>query len=474
MGVLDADLITRLVRATNDSKPEKNEGVLYGTVVDDGIRKYVHLDGSDGSVNTPVVTTTDIKAGDTVLVQLKNHTATVTGNITDPAIGVKRAEGIESSITQTASEIRLEVKNEISKVSSRITQTASEIRAEVTDEVNGLNSLISQTASEIRSEVSNSVSGLNTLISQTASEIRSEVSNSVSGLNSKITQTEKDITSIVSNQEGFSQFKQTVEGFLFEDNDGSVKIDGGNIVLTGSITWTDFSDELKVDVEQVSADAASAETSADNALKYANNASGYATYAKDYASSASTSASNASTYASNASTYANNAKNSATNASALESNAKTYANNAASYASQALKNANSASESATAIRQIHSDITGNLPAYLQYTTINEVSLSSPVILGGRFYAIGQDSWLEMESDGLRMYTEDSVKPKVALTNDDTYLELALGAGDKNGNSRLFIGKGTNYAAIVYKTSEGEECGFFFYDDGTIGRFGDWA
>lgn len=458
MGVLDTDLITRLVRATNDSKPEKNEGVLYGTVVDDGIRKYVHLDGSDGSVNTPVVTTTDINAGDTVLVQLKNHTATVTGNITDPAIGVKRAEGIESRITQTASEIRLEVKNEISKVQSSITETADSIRLEVSDDITNVRSSITEMASTIRLEVSDAVSGLDSRIIQNAGKIESLVSGQ-NGLETRIEQTESGITSIVKDQEGFSQFKQTVEGFSFMGAGGTTKISGGDIVLTGSITWSDFTDDVKVDVEQVTQDAA--------------NAANSAAAAAGSASSASKSASNASTSASNAATSANNASKSASNASTLENNARVYANNAASYASQALSNANSASESAAAIRQIHSDITGNLPDYLQSTTINDVSLVSPVIVGGIFYAVGEDSWLEMESDGLRMYTDYSDKPKIALTNSDNYIELALGAGDKWGNSRLFIGKDSDSASIIYITSDGEQCGFTFYDDCTITRWGAW-
>ena len=288
MGVLDSDLVSRLVKATNDSKPEKNEGVLYGTVVDDGTRKYVHLDGSDGSINTPVLTTTDISDGDVVMVQLKNHTATVTGNMTDPAIGTKRAGSIESSITQTADKIRLEVKDEVSKLSSSITQTAGEIRLEVADGIAGLQSSITQTAGEIRLEISDEVSKLNSSITQTAGEIRSEVNNKVSGLQSSITQNANGITTLVSNQNAFSKFQQTVNGFSFMGAGGTTKISGGHLNLTGSITWSDFASDAQTKVNTAQSTANTANSNAATAQSTANTAYNNANTANNNANAALT------------------------------------------------------------------------------------------------------------------------------------------------------------------------------------------
>lgn len=110
----------------------------------------------------------------------------------------QRIEGVGSSITQTASQIRAEVHAAQSSIYSSITQTASQIRAEVVDTTNSLSSAITQTASQIRSEVNAAKSTIYSSITQTASQIRSEVANSISGVQSSITQTASQIRSDVS------------------------------------------------------------------------------------------------------------------------------------------------------------------------------------------------------------------------------------------------------------------------------------
>lgn len=80
---LSNDLITQFVKVTNDKKEKKKESIVYGTAkIVDGV-KYVQLDGSERL--TPVSSTTNIADGERVTVMIKNHTATVTGNITSPS-----------------------------------------------------------------------------------------------------------------------------------------------------------------------------------------------------------------------------------------------------------------------------------------------------------------------------------------------------------------------------------------------------
>jgi hypothetical protein len=80
---LSNDLITQFVKVTNDKKEKKKETIVYGTAkIVDGV-KYVQLDGSERL--TPVSSTTNMADGERVTVMIKNHTATVTGNITSPA-----------------------------------------------------------------------------------------------------------------------------------------------------------------------------------------------------------------------------------------------------------------------------------------------------------------------------------------------------------------------------------------------------
>lgn len=66
---------------TNNKKPP--ETTAYGTIVKDGNSVYVSLDGSE--TLTPITTTADVISGERVIVTIKNHTATVTGNLSSPS-----------------------------------------------------------------------------------------------------------------------------------------------------------------------------------------------------------------------------------------------------------------------------------------------------------------------------------------------------------------------------------------------------
>lgn len=90
---LSSDLISQFVKATNDKKESTKETTVYGTTVvyDDDI--YVKLDGSE--LLTPVNTTANVVDGERVTVMIKNHTATITGNITSPSA---RGKDVEMSV----------------------------------------------------------------------------------------------------------------------------------------------------------------------------------------------------------------------------------------------------------------------------------------------------------------------------------------------------------------------------------------
>lgn len=194
---LPDELITQLVKATNDTAPKKNETIVYGTIVNEGGRQYVKLDGSD--VLTPAVSTVEINPEERVVVSIKNHTATIMGNTSNPSASVKRMGDAESRIEQTAEEIRL------------------------------------------------------------------EVSNLALGLESQINQNATSITTLVTNQNEFTEFQQTVEGFLFTDENGTVKIDNGSIDLTGAITWDDLNSSVRGSISGAASDASSAYSMASSA-----------------------------------------------------------------------------------------------------------------------------------------------------------------------------------------------------------------
>lgn len=172
---LSKQLVKDFVEVTGDSK--RTDTTVYGTIVENNGVMCVRIDGSDEI--TPIVSTTTVKEGERVTVQIRNHQAVVTGNTTNPSIGINEENGLRSAIEKSINSIRLEVADDIN------------------------------------------------------------------GLNSRLDITDTSITAIVKKQDTFSEFKQTVEGFSFMGNGGTVKISGGDINLTGHITLSDMTDATK-------------------------------------------------------------------------------------------------------------------------------------------------------------------------------------------------------------------------------------
>lgn len=81
---LSNELISQFVKTTKDDGSNKQkDSKLLGTIVEYGGDKYVRLDGSD--LLTPISTTTDVSNDERVTVEIKNHSAIVTGNLTAPS-----------------------------------------------------------------------------------------------------------------------------------------------------------------------------------------------------------------------------------------------------------------------------------------------------------------------------------------------------------------------------------------------------
>lgn len=95
---LSQEIITQFAKITKDDKNIKSESTVYGTAVEYNGKTYVRLDGSD--LLTPVSTTTDIGPGDRVTVLVKNHSATVTGNISAPSAKKDVVDQIGNQITE--------------------------------------------------------------------------------------------------------------------------------------------------------------------------------------------------------------------------------------------------------------------------------------------------------------------------------------------------------------------------------------
>lgn len=100
---LSSDLISQFVKITQDKQETKKETTAYGKIIKQGDKAYVQLDGSD--LLTPITTTTVVKDDDRVLVTIKDHTAIVTGNITNPSASDGDVQIVKEEVTEIGNKI---------------------------------------------------------------------------------------------------------------------------------------------------------------------------------------------------------------------------------------------------------------------------------------------------------------------------------------------------------------------------------
>lgn len=104
---LSNDLISQFIKVTNDTTGKKEKTKTYATVVESGGVMYVQLDGSE--LITPVDTTNILHEGDRVIVDINDHNAVASGNISNPSVS-----GVE--LSQTEDTLRIEFKEGLEKL----------------------------------------------------------------------------------------------------------------------------------------------------------------------------------------------------------------------------------------------------------------------------------------------------------------------------------------------------------------------
>jgi len=101
---LSYDVISQFAKVVNKDKKHNTETTVRGTIVEENGIKYVKLAGSDPS--TPLADTdlqvdfmtATAKHDDRVLVLIKDHTATVTGNLSAPAASTDDIETFNKDV----------------------------------------------------------------------------------------------------------------------------------------------------------------------------------------------------------------------------------------------------------------------------------------------------------------------------------------------------------------------------------------
>ena len=120
MGV-STELINQFVRVTSDKKTRVSESIVLGTVVIDNGKAFAKIDGS--TTLTPIKTTTSVNDGDRVTVLIKDHTATITGNITSPSLD---KGGVSDEVSDQISEFEIIITDEIVAQNGKIDNLISE------------------------------------------------------------------------------------------------------------------------------------------------------------------------------------------------------------------------------------------------------------------------------------------------------------------------------------------------------------
>lgn len=96
---LSNNIVSQFAKLTvNNTRKSSSESIVYGTTVKYDGKTYVKLDGSD--LLTPVQTTSSTNDGDRVSVMIKNHSATIMGNITDPSASSEVVKELGNKITE--------------------------------------------------------------------------------------------------------------------------------------------------------------------------------------------------------------------------------------------------------------------------------------------------------------------------------------------------------------------------------------
>lgn len=225
-----------------DNKPKKDEGVtVKGTYKIIGDIEYVQLDGSD--VLTPVESTVEAKTGERVQVLIKDHFATVTGNISSPAARNKDVKDLADTVDEQG--------NTIQQMDNTIIQQGNSI-IQMNTSINQHETTINQHDTKINQQGDQIVSINNTIISQGNSIEANHNAiiaqgNEIDIMNDTITSHGNSITSmnntiqqhgnkIDQNSNTISQQGNTInqQGNKITEIDNTVKTQGNTIVAQGN------------------------------------------------------------------------------------------------------------------------------------------------------------------------------------------------------------------------------------------------
>ena len=130
---LSQDLISQFAKLTVEPRDPNKTETVKGTYKKVGGVEYVQIDGSE--IWTPVNSTVSAVTGDKVKVEIKNHIATITGNISNPSASSTDVSTLADTVDEQG--------NSIKQMNNTITQQGSSITT-INSTVNQIDSTVNE------------------------------------------------------------------------------------------------------------------------------------------------------------------------------------------------------------------------------------------------------------------------------------------------------------------------------------------
>lgn len=190
---LSKDLVNQFVKLTSQQERPK-EVTVNGTYKKINNEEFVQIDGSD--IWTPVNSTVTAEDDDRVQVLIKNHQATITGNITSPSARSKDVTTIKDEVDEFGNTIK-QMDNSIIQQANSIIQIENNIK-QVNNTILQHDNVINQQGNKIQQfdntiiEQGNLIESINNVVIEHGNEITS-INNTVTSQGNTITQFDNTI-----------------------------------------------------------------------------------------------------------------------------------------------------------------------------------------------------------------------------------------------------------------------------------------
>lgn len=178
---LSQDLISKFAKLTN-AKKEDEGATLKGTYKKMNGKEYVQLEGSD--IWTPVESTVEAEDGEKVKVTIKDHAATIIGNISSPSARTKSVQDLKQEVDEYGNTIQ-QLDNTIIQQGNSIIQMNNTINQQG-NTINQHDNAIHQQGNAI-TQINNSITQQNNVIDQMGNTITQHGDN-IYSMNNTITQ----------------------------------------------------------------------------------------------------------------------------------------------------------------------------------------------------------------------------------------------------------------------------------------------